>query len=122
MELSSSPPPRQPPRIGWPSGASAPAVQTGKLLFLSGMLSTSGNTATAVGVVGKDRDVKAGREAAYTAALNVLARLKALLVKKGVQLFAQIDHAAQAKKVGLLRPSKPWTRAWRPYPPTQHLL
>jgi hypothetical protein len=30
-------------------------------------------TATIVGVVGKDLDEKAGREAAYTAALNVLA-------------------------------------------------
>jgi enamine deaminase RidA (YjgF/YER057c/UK114 family) len=56
-----------------PFGAYVPAVQTGNLLFLSGMLATSGHTATAVGVVGKDLDVKAGREAAYTAALNVLA-------------------------------------------------
>jgi hypothetical protein len=29
------------------------------------MLATSGHTATAVGVVGHDLDVKAGREAAY---------------------------------------------------------
>src|SRR5262245_28148263 len=56
-----------------PFGAYVPAVQTGNLLFLSGMLATSGHTATAVGVVGKDLDVQAGREAAYTAALNVLA-------------------------------------------------
>ncbi len=54
-------------------GAYVPAVQTGNLLFLSGMLATSGHTATVVGVVGKDLDVAAGREAAYTAALNVLA-------------------------------------------------
>ena len=56
-----------------PFGAYVPAVQTGNLLFLSGMLATSGHKATVVGVVGKDLDVKAGREAAYTAALNVLA-------------------------------------------------
>src|SRR5215475_11785664 len=56
-----------------PFGAYVPAVQTGNLLFLSGMLATSGHTATAVGVVGKGLDVQAGREAAYTAALNVLA-------------------------------------------------
>jgi hypothetical protein len=37
------------------------------------MLATSGHAATVVGIVGKDLDVKAGREAAYTAALNVLA-------------------------------------------------
>jgi len=59
-----------------PFGAYVPAVQTGYLLFLSGMLATSGHTATVVGIVGKDLDVKAGREAANTAALNVLALTK----------------------------------------------
>ena len=59
-----------------PFGAYVPAVQTGSLLFLSGMLATSGHMATVVGIVGKDLDVKAGREAAYTAALNVLALTK----------------------------------------------
>src|SRR5262245_42376741 len=56
-----------------PFGAYVPAVQTGDLLFLSGMLATSGHTVTAAGVVGKDLDVKEGRAAAYTAALNALA-------------------------------------------------
>ena len=56
-----------------PFGAYVPAVQTGNLLFLSGMLATSGHAATVVGIVGKDLDMKTGREAAYTAALNVLA-------------------------------------------------
>src|SRR5262249_36569086 len=56
-----------------PFGAYVPAVQTGNLLFLSGILATSGHAATGVGIVGKDLDMKAGREAAYTAALNVLA-------------------------------------------------
>ena len=59
-----------------PFGAYVPAVLSGNLLFLSGMLATSGHTATAVGIVGKDVDVKAGRKAAYTAALNVLATTK----------------------------------------------
>jgi enamine deaminase RidA (YjgF/YER057c/UK114 family) len=59
-----------------PFGAYVPAVRTGNLLFLSGMLATSGHTPTAVGIVGKNLDVKAGREAAYTAALNVLALTK----------------------------------------------
>jgi enamine deaminase RidA (YjgF/YER057c/UK114 family) len=56
-----------------PFGAYVPAVQTGNLLFLSGMLATAGHGPTVVGIVGKDLDLKAGREAAYTAALNVLA-------------------------------------------------
>ena len=56
-----------------PFGAYVPAVQTRDLLFLSGMLATSGHTATVVGIVGKDLDVRAGREAATAAALNALA-------------------------------------------------
>src|SRR5882762_141940 len=59
-----------------PFGASVPAVQTGNLRFLSGMLATLGHAATVAGIVGKDLDVKAGREAAHIAALNVLALTK----------------------------------------------
>jgi enamine deaminase RidA (YjgF/YER057c/UK114 family) len=59
-----------------PFGAYVPAVQTGSLLFLSGMLATNGHTVTRAGVVGKDLDLEAGRAAAYTAALNVLALAK----------------------------------------------
>jgi enamine deaminase RidA (YjgF/YER057c/UK114 family) len=64
------------PAAPTPFGAYVPAVQTGNLLFLSGMLATSGHVATAVGVVGKDVDVKASRAAAHTAALNALALTK----------------------------------------------
>jgi enamine deaminase RidA (YjgF/YER057c/UK114 family) len=64
------------PSAPTPLGAYVPAVQTGNLLFLSGMLATSGHTATAVGVVGKDLKVTEGRDAARTAALNVLALVK----------------------------------------------
>src|SRR5438552_9196260 len=53
-----------------PFGAYVPAVQTGNLLFLSGMLATSGHAATVVGIVGKDLDANAGRQAATTAALT----------------------------------------------------
>jgi enamine deaminase RidA (YjgF/YER057c/UK114 family) len=61
------------PEAPTPFGAYVPAVQTGNLLFLSGMLATSGHTITKVGVVGKDLDVQAGQAAAFTAALNALA-------------------------------------------------
>ncbi len=67
------------PEAPTPFGAYVPAVQTGNLLFLSGMLATSGHAATAVGIVGGDLDVKAGREAACTAALNALALTKTQL-------------------------------------------
>ena len=84
-----------------PFGAYVPAVQTGNLLFLSGMLATSGHTAAAVGVVGKDLDGKAGREAAYTAALNALALTRMQLgslnrvnrvVRLGVYVAATPEH------------------------------
>ena len=52
---------------GTPFGAYVPAVQTGNLLFLSGMLATSGHAAAAVGIVGKDLDVKAAQDAAAAA-------------------------------------------------------
>jgi uncharacterized protein (DUF302 family) len=40
-------------------------------------------------------------------ATETVERLKALLAQKGIQLFAHIDHAAEAKKVGLrLRPTQ----------------
>jgi enamine deaminase RidA (YjgF/YER057c/UK114 family) len=56
-----------------PFGAYVPAVRTGNLLFLSGMLATSGHTVTVTGIAGKDLGVNAGREAARTAALNAIA-------------------------------------------------
>ena len=56
-----------------PFGAYVPAVHTGNLLLLSGMVATSGHATTMTGIVGKDLDVKAGSQAAYTAALNALA-------------------------------------------------
>src|SRR5580700_1809578 len=56
-----------------PFGSYAEAVQTGNLLFLSGMLPTEGHGAKFVGRVGAELDVEAGRQAAQLAALNVLA-------------------------------------------------
>lgn len=56
-----------------PFGAYAEAVQTGNLLFLSGMLPTEGHGAKVVGRVGAELDVEGGRQAARIAALNVLA-------------------------------------------------
>src|SRR5437899_6568582 len=82
-----------------PFGAYVPAVQTGDLLFLSGMLATSGHTATVTGIVGKDLDVKAGREAAYTAALNVLA-----LTKKQL---GSLDSVSRVVRLGVYIAAKP---------------
>ena len=94
------------PEAPAPFGAYVPAVQTGNLVFLSGMLATSGHLPTVTGVVGKDLDVKAGREAARTAALNVLAltrkHLRSLdrvsrVVRLGVYVAATPQFTEHAK-------------------------
>src|SRR5215813_11718987 len=56
-----------------PFGAYVEAVQSGSLLFLSGMLPTEGHAAKFSGRVGAELDVEGGRRAAHLAALNVLA-------------------------------------------------
>jgi enamine deaminase RidA (YjgF/YER057c/UK114 family) len=56
-----------------PFGTYAEAVQSGNLLFLSGMLPTEGRAAKFIGRVGAELDVEAGRKAARLAALNALA-------------------------------------------------
>ncbi len=78
------------PEAPTPFGAYVPAVQTSNLLFLSGMLATSGHAAATVGVVGKDIDVDAGREAAHIAALNALA-----LTRKQLGSLNRVSHVVR---------------------------
>src|SRR5437879_6920621 len=52
----------------------AEAVQTGNLLFLTGMLPTEGRRATFTGRIGAEIDVEGGRKAARLAALNEIGR------------------------------------------------
>jgi len=56
-----------------PFGTYVEAVQTGNLLFLTGMLPTEGRAAKFVGRIGAELDVEAGHKAANLAALNALA-------------------------------------------------
>lgn len=56
-----------------PFGAYVESVQTGNLLYLSGMLPAVGHEPKFVGRLGREFDVAQGREAARIAALNVLA-------------------------------------------------
>jgi enamine deaminase RidA (YjgF/YER057c/UK114 family) len=56
-----------------PFGIYAEAVQSGNLLFLTGMLPTDGRQAQFIGRVGAELDVDAGHKAARLAALNALA-------------------------------------------------
>jgi len=56
-----------------PFGTYVEAVQTGNLLFLTGMLPTEARAAKFIGRVGAELDIETGRKAAHLAALNVLA-------------------------------------------------
>ena len=56
-----------------PFGTYAEAVQSGNLLFLTGMLPTAGRTARFVGRLGAEIDIETARRAAELAALNALA-------------------------------------------------
>jgi enamine deaminase RidA (YjgF/YER057c/UK114 family) len=56
-----------------PFGTYVEAVETGNLLFLTGMLPTQGREAKFIGRLGAELDVEAGRNAAHLATLNALA-------------------------------------------------
>jgi len=56
-----------------PFGTYVEAVQTGSLLFLSGMLPTEGGQPKFIGRVGAELNVESGQQAAHVAALNVIA-------------------------------------------------
>ena len=64
------------PPVPTPLGAYVEAVQTGSLLFLTGMLPLVGGKPKYFGRVGAELDLEAGRDAAYTACLNALATAK----------------------------------------------
>jgi enamine deaminase RidA (YjgF/YER057c/UK114 family) len=89
-----------------PFGTYAEAVQTGNLLFLTGMLPTEGRAAKFLGRVGAELDVETGRKAAHLAALNVLAVARAHLgsldkvtrvVRLGVSVATSGDVRDQPK-------------------------
>jgi enamine deaminase RidA (YjgF/YER057c/UK114 family) len=76
-----------------PFGTYVEAVQTGNLLFLSGMLPTEGHGAKFVGRVGAELDVEAGRQAAQLAALNVLAVVR--------QHLGSLDRVTRVVRLGV---------------------
>jgi len=76
-----------------PFGIYAEAVQTGNLLFLTGMLPTEGRSAKFVGRVGAELNVEAGRKAAHLAALNALAVAR--------QHLGSLDRVTRIVRVGV---------------------
>lgn len=92
-----------PPR---PFGAYVESVQSGRLLFLSGMLPVIDHKPRYVGRLGKELDVQSGRDALRTASLSALAAARAHLgtldkvtrvVRLGVYLSTSGDFFDQPK-------------------------
>lgn len=77
-----------------PLGRYAEAVQSGRLLYLSGMLPTEGSEAKLVGRIGAELDTEAGRKAARLAALNGLAVAR--------QHLGSLDHITRVVRLGVL--------------------
>jgi enamine deaminase RidA (YjgF/YER057c/UK114 family) len=89
-----------------PLGAYVESVQTGNLLYLSGVLPVVGHEPKFVGRLGKEVDVEQGREAARLATLNVLSVARDHLgsldkvtrvVKLTAYLATEADFFAQPK-------------------------
>ena len=77
-----------------PFGTYLEAVQTGNLLFLSGMLPTEGRSAKVIGRVGAELDVETGRKAAYLAGLNALAVAR--------EYLGSLDKVTRVIRLGVL--------------------
>src|ERR1700694_4011755 len=77
-----------------PFGIYAEAVQTGNLLFLTGMLPTIGREAKFIGRIGAELDVETGHKAAYLAALNALAVAR--------QHLRSLDKVTRIVRLGVL--------------------
>jgi enamine deaminase RidA (YjgF/YER057c/UK114 family) len=76
-----------------PFGTYVETVQTGNLLFLSGMLPVVDHKPKYLGRLGKELDVKTGRDAAYTAALSALAAAK--------EHLGSLDRVMRVVRVGV---------------------
>jgi len=77
-----------------PFGTYVEAVQTGNLLFLTGMLPTEGHAAKFIGRVGAELGVEAGRKASYLAALNGLAVVR--------EHLGSLDKVTRIVRLGVL--------------------
>jgi len=76
-----------------PFGSYVETVQTGDLLFLSGMLPVVDHKPKYLGRLGKELDTEAGRDAAYTAALSALAAAR--------QHLGSLDRITRVVRLGV---------------------
>jgi enamine deaminase RidA (YjgF/YER057c/UK114 family) len=82
------------PAAPTPFGTYVETLQTGNLLFLSGMLPVVDHKPKYVGRLGKELNVEAGRDAAYTAALSVLAAARKHL--------GSLDRVTRVVRLGVM--------------------
>jgi enamine deaminase RidA (YjgF/YER057c/UK114 family) len=89
-----------------PLGAYVESLQTGNLLYLSGILPVVGHEPKFVGRLGREYDAEKGRKAARLAALNVLSAARSYLgsldkvsrvLKLTAYLATEEDFSAQPK-------------------------
>src|SRR5712672_3468562 len=76
-----------------PFGIYVEAVQTGNLLFLTGMLPTEGREAKFIGRIGAELDVEACHKAARLAAINAMAVAR--------QHLASLDNVTRIVRLGV---------------------
>jgi len=76
-----------------PFGTYVETLQTGNLLFLSGMLPVVDHKPKYVGRLGNELDVNAGRDAAYTAGLSALAAAR--------QHLGSLDRISRVVRLGV---------------------
>jgi enamine deaminase RidA (YjgF/YER057c/UK114 family) len=76
-----------------PFGTYVEAVQTGNLLFLTGMLPTEGRNAIFVGRLGAEIEVGMARQAAHLAALNAIAVAR--------QCLGSLDKVTRIVRLGV---------------------
>ena len=81
------------PAAPTPFGSYVETVQTGNLLFLSGMLPVVDHKAKYLGRLGNELDVEAGRDAVYTAALGALAAAR--------QHLGSLDRVTRVVRLGV---------------------
>ena len=81
------------PAAPTPFGSYVEALQTGHLLFLSGMLPVVDHKPKYLGRLGKELDAEAGRDAAFTAALSALAAAR--------QQLGSLDRITRVVRLGV---------------------
>ncbi|NOZ26107.1 MAG: RidA family protein [Nitrospirae bacterium] len=74
-----------------PVGSYTPALKTGNLLFLSGILPLKDGVLIAEGIVGRDVEIDAAREAARQAVINALSIIKEAWDLEGISRCIRLN-------------------------------